>query len=155
LKVEEGEFRDYMANLPFGKKYLIARESLVSLESYKPIPVDKKIEDRTEQKKITNSPEAKVTPIELEEPKKEIRLEPVELRETPKLEAKYTPRRPEETKREILSEPGEVRETPKDEKGTTRHQYLQNLIKRLAEEHGYKATIEEPIPDGVMQFFLV
>jgi hypothetical protein len=155
LKVEEGEFRDYMANLPFGKKYLIARESLASLESYKPISIVEKFEIRTEQKKIAILPEAKVAPIELEEPKNEIRSGPVELRETPKSEAKYTPRRPEETKREILSEPGEVRETPKDEKGTTRHQYLQNLIKRLAEEHGYKATIEEPIPDGVMQFFLV
>ena len=34
------------------------------------------------------------------------------------------------------------------EERSSRHQYLQNLVKRLAEEKGYKATIEEPIPDG-------
>lgn len=30
----------------------------------------------------------------------------------------------------------------------TQHRYLQTLIKRMAESRGYKATIEEPTPDG-------
>ncbi|MEI8278279.1 MAG: TraM recognition domain-containing protein [Bacteroidota bacterium] len=30
----------------------------------------------------------------------------------------------------------------------SQHRYLQNLIKKMAESRGYKATIEEPTPDG-------
>ena len=36
-----------------------------------------------------------------------------------------------------------------EEKGKIQHQYLQNLIKRMAEEKGYKAVIEQPTPDGL------
>lgn len=31
---------------------------------------------------------------------------------------------------------------------TTQHRYLQTLIKRMAEERGFRATIEQPTPDG-------
>jgi len=35
-----------------------------------------------------------------------------------------------------------------DEKSLSQHRYLQSLIKRMAEERGYRAVIEEPTPDG-------
>lgn len=34
------------------------------------------------------------------------------------------------------------------QKEETEHRYLQNLIKKMAESRGYKATIEAPVPDG-------
>ncbi len=37
---------------------------------------------------------------------------------------------------------------PTEEKGERQHRYLQNLIKRIAEEKGFRAVIEEPTPDG-------
>lgn len=37
---------------------------------------------------------------------------------------------------------------PKAGRGGTQHTYLQGLVKRLAEEHGYRATIEEQILGG-------
>lgn len=33
-------------------------------------------------------------------------------------------------------------------RNTSQHRYLQNLIKRMAEERGYRAIIEQPTPDG-------
>lgn len=33
-------------------------------------------------------------------------------------------------------------------KGGYRHRYIQAFIKKMAEEHGYKAVIEQPLPDG-------
>jgi hypothetical protein len=37
---------------------------------------------------------------------------------------------------------------PADDREVTQHRYLQSLIKRIAEDKGYKATVEEPISDG-------
>ena len=37
---------------------------------------------------------------------------------------------------------------PEEKKQETQHRYLQTLIKRMAESRGYKASIEEPTPDG-------
>ncbi len=34
------------------------------------------------------------------------------------------------------------------EKESSQHRYLQTLVKRMAEERGYRATIEKPTPDG-------
>ena len=45
---------------------------------------------------------------------------------------------------EILKKPEESPE----KKEETQHRYLQTLIKKMAESRGYKASIEEPIPDG-------
>jgi hypothetical protein len=37
---------------------------------------------------------------------------------------------------------------PIEDKSLSQHRYLQTLIKRMAEDRGYRATIEEPTPDG-------
>ena len=40
---------------------------------------------------------------------------------------------------------------PSEGKGGRRHRYLQGLVKRMAEENGYRAVIEGPTPDGLGQ----
>jgi len=55
--------------------------------------------------------------------------------------------RPEvETK--VREEPPPPRKVPSEPKLQRQHRYLQSLIKRMAEERGYRAVIEEPTPDG-------
>lgn len=44
--------------------------------------------------------------------------------------------------------PGEDVPVPPLGRGGPEHQYLQDLVKRWAESHGYRATIEEEIPGG-------
>jgi hypothetical protein len=39
-------------------------------------------------------------------------------------------------------------EPPSAGKGGRQHRYLQQLVKQLAEDHGLKATVEAPLPDG-------
>ena len=52
-------------------------------------------------------------------------------------------------RREPSVPPTEAPDTvPSEPKGERKHRYLQNLIKRMAEENGYKAVIEEPTSDG-------
>jgi hypothetical protein len=58
---------------------------------------------------------------------------------------------PEVTARDSGKRPVELPEAPfleEVQKGRE-HRYLQALIKRLAEDRGYKAVIEEPTPDGL------
>ena len=43
--------------------------------------------------------------------------------------------------------PGETSE-PVEKKDTTRHRYLQTLVKKMAEARGYIATVEMPVPTG-------
>ncbi len=119
LEVEESKFREYMNQLPFGMKYLVGRESLVSLEADRKLFVAQEAESIREQKKVERPPEVK-----------------------PALRPTVEPRQ------EFVAKQPEKPAAPAEEKGATRHQYLQSLIKRMAEEKGYKATIEEPIPDG-------
>lgn len=38
---------------------------------------------------------------------------------------------------------------PVEDKSLSQHRYLQTLIKRLAEDRGFRAVIEEPTPDGL------
>ncbi len=119
IDVEERKFRDYMSQLPFGMKYLVSRESVAALEAEKRLLIPAKTERAREFRRDEVPPEIRKVAGPVEEPK-----------------------------REVLSKPVKKTEISVDEGGTTRHQYLQSLIKRMAEEKGYKATIEEPIPDG-------
>lgn len=56
-------------------------------------------------------------------------------------------------------EPAPVRVAPTAErelgKGGKKHRYLQNLVKGLAEQHGFRATIEAPIAGGQADVLLV
>jgi hypothetical protein len=122
LGMEEDEYQEYLKSLPLGKKYLVARECLVT-GAAKYIPPAK------EEVEVEAAKEEKPVEVPLPSPlekeiKKLVKREPV------------TP----------VSEAAEA--VPSEAKGERQHRYLQSLIKRMAEEKGYRAVIEEPTPDG-------
>lgn len=43
---------------------------------------------------------------------------------------------------------GELKIPDREKKQESQHRYLQALIKKIAEEKGFRATLEEPTPDG-------
>ncbi len=134
MDVGEDEFRNYIDKIPFGGNYLIERKILASLGEERRKQITSEIEQKREQKKFTKPPEVEHIPKPAEEPKQEPKYEPV---------------REKTGKKERVSDlPVETSPAQTEEKGTSRHQYLQSLIKRMAEEKGYKATVEESIPDG-------
>lgn len=83
-------------------------------------------------KKADTAPKPKVTPAKAEAPPNPQPISPIEPTATPK--PKERPKPPV-----VEADPG---------KGGQEHKYLQHLIKRLAEERGFRATIEENILDG-------
>ena len=130
VEVTEDEFRKYMNSLPFGRTYLVERKALVSFGEERRNFIKKETEVKREEKKYTKEPANIHPPKQEEEPRQE----------------------PPQTKLEKRNLPNEPPTAPNmaqaEEKGTSRHQYLQSLIKRMAEEKGYKATVEEAITDG-------
>ena len=120
LGMAEDKYSEFLKNLHLGKKYLVSRETLSSLSKEKADLIAKEVE------------------IKLE---KETRFKPV-LKEIESRKFKREPRF------EIPGKRFEVEEPKPEEKETTQHHYLQNLIKRFAEEKGYRAVIEQPTPDG-------
>jgi hypothetical protein len=122
LGMEENECQEYLKSLPFGKKYLVPRERLVTAAP-EHIPPTK------EQVEVEAAKEEKPAEVPLAEP----------------LERKIE----ELIKREPVAAVREVAEAaPSEAKSERQHRYLQSLIKRMAEEKGYRAVIEEPTPDG-------
>ena len=55
----------------------------------------------------------------------------------------------DDEKTEIAVSPEEPQKPAPSGRGGTQHQYLQRLIKRIGQEHGYKATLEEKILSGL------
>jgi hypothetical protein len=124
LGMEEDEYQEYLRSLPIGKRYLVPREELVAaVPRYVP-PAREKVEVKavTEEKpgEVASAPP-------LEEIEELIRKEPA----LPFKEARER-----------------AEAMPSEAKGERQHRYLQSLIKRVAEEKGYRAVIEEPTPDG-------
>lgn len=123
LGMEENEYPKFLENLPIGRKYLVSRETLVSVSKERNELIKKEIEKKQEKEK---------------------RFEPVQEESKPQ-----KPKR--EPKYEVVRRTLEFKETKEpefEEKERTQHQYLQNLIKKSAEEKGYRAVIEQPTPDG-------
>lgn len=118
LEVKEDSFREYMERLPFGMKYLVSRDSLARLEAERQILIPRE--------PIANRKPQEVA-VPLVASPAQSKLEPP---------------------REVITASAVTPHVPGEEKGATRHQYLQSLIKKMAEEKGYKATIEEQILDG-------
>ena len=121
----EDEFEKYMEDLPFGREYLRSRTDL-----------SKAAEDR--QGRIYE--ELRVREAER---RKSLEAIPTAV-ERPAAKSVPVRERPTEEERKTLLKSVESSE----EKSETQHRYLQNLIKRMAEEQGYKTTIEAPTPDG-------
>jgi hypothetical protein len=126
VDLKAAEFLEFQQNLPFGQKYLVAREELSALEE-------------TRQALI---PEA-------------VRARPVKERETKRREIKVAEKPAKEAvpeERVPIPPPVAVSEKAKvsllKPKTESQHRYLQTLIKKMAEEKGFKAVIEQPTPDG-------
>ena len=123
---EEEEYLAWFKTIPFGRKYLVEREKL-------------EIESRARE-------------VALEDKAKGYRIEPAYKRD--KLSPKPI------TKKEVflateraINEsavvlPAKTEVPPPKDKAISQHRYLQNLIKKIAADKGYKATIELPVFDG-------
>jgi hypothetical protein len=124
LGMNEEEYSQFLIAYPFGRNYLISRQELGAL----PYQRQRLIEERVREK-----------------PPKEKRL--VEVPPKPHLEKVERP-----VKKEVavaaIKEKAEVRSPESEEKGKSQHRYLQTLIRRMAEEKGFRAIIEQPTPDG-------
>lgn len=121
LGMGEDEYQKFVRTLPFGRKYLLPRGELKTLLPHR----DELLREEVEAAPVNEKEVVQVTP----KPALEVR-EPLEKELAIPLE-------------EIREELPELEEKP-----TRQHKYVQNLIKRMAQEKGYRATIEQPTPDG-------
>lgn len=115
----EAEYINLIKTIPFGRKYLVSREEL-----------NRKSISR--RRSLENAVREQVKPIETE---------------TPILTPKADSLPPKSVEPVIIKQP--IKEPQKTiDKQVTQHRYLQSLIKKIAEDKGYKATIEQPVLDG-------
>jgi hypothetical protein len=121
LEWEEDRYLEFLKGVPYGRAYLVSREELAaSTEQRQKLVKDLiKTKEREKEKVLTH-------PVE-----KTKKPEPFE-REKPLPQVVPQP--------EILSV---------QDRGPSQHRYFQALIKRIAEDKGYKATIEQPTPDSL------
>ncbi|MCL4552834.1 MAG: type IV secretion system DNA-binding domain-containing protein [Candidatus Marsarchaeota archaeon] len=176
LGMKEGEYAAHLKSLPFGKRYVVPRKELVAPPHQKDQPTEEEAGDKPAPKKkqgdaVTRSfwevgeePAAKaqevaVLPEDSRAPVKQDAqgvLPIVERRPpTPARASSAAPEKPARKTREraVPSTPvvsrAEISVPAPEPKATRQHRYLQVLIKRMAEESGYRAVVEEPTPDGL------
>ena len=77
-------------------------------------------------------------------PGREVKSEEITIKKRP--EEVVLPQVPEEEKAPLAF--AEIQTPETHEKGYSQHRYLQALIKRIAEEKGFRAKVEQPILDG-------
>ncbi|MDD5430674.1 MAG: type IV secretion system DNA-binding domain-containing protein [Candidatus Pacebacteria bacterium] len=118
LEMSEGEFQECIREAPIGRRYLVSRKELSAI---------------SEQRRENIWEKAAVF-------KGTLRAFPEERKEARKYKREVIPDYP----RQVIEMQGKESE----EKEQRQHKYIQNLIKRMAEEKGYKATIEQATPDG-------
>lgn len=154
LGMKEDAYYDYLETFPFGMKYLVPREKLARLAEQRQGLAQRQIEPPpTADKKraqATSAP-AREKP-KAEKPKEE---KPKTEKERPQEPKAESPKQEKQKEQPVAREPA-VRGTEKARpklprlggKGGPKHKYLQALIKRMAEESGYRAIIEQSTPDG-------
>lgn len=117
--MSEAEYVNLIKTIPFGKKYLVSREELDRAS----ISRRRSLEDAVREQ---------VRPVETEKPI---------------LTSKADLLPPKSVEPIVIKQP--IKEPQKIiDKQVTQHRYLQSLIKKIAEDKGYKATIEQPVLDG-------
>ncbi len=124
LGMHEDEFRSFLKSYPFGRKYLVSKEELAALSYQRQKIIKKKPEER-------ESREDKVIEIPTRAPLKKVERQ-----------------RSREPAIAIVKEKVQATVPDVQDKGRSQHRYLQTLIKRMAEEKGFRAVIEQPISDG-------
>jgi hypothetical protein len=121
LDRDEEEYQNWFRTIPFGRKYLIERDKLAEQIKERESKIIAKAEVQRKPPDKPKAPEPVVRPLT---PTAQ-RIEAPVIREIPK---------PDE-------------QAIKD-KTQSQHRYLQNLIKKIAEDKGYKAVIELPVLEG-------
>jgi len=124
LGMNEEKYAQFLRAYSFGRNYLMSRQEVAALSYQR----QRFIEERVKEK-----------------PLKEKRL--VEVPVKPPLE-KVERQAKKEPAVATLKEKVEVSLPEPDEKGKSQHRYLQTLIRRMAEERGFRAIIEQPTLDG-------
>jgi hypothetical protein len=130
LGMNEDDYLEYLKGLSLGKRYLVPRRELATTVPMLIPPVEKQVE--VEEVK------------ELEEVIKETLPEPAPVPSAPEKEIEEL--MAEEPVVPVTKEKVPVEVVPSEAKTERQHRYLQSLIKRMAEEKGYRAVIEASTP---------
>lgn len=115
----EAEYVNLIKTIPFGRKYLVSREELKKESGRRRHSLEDAVREQTRSIEKETLVLSQVI-----EPSPPVSIEPI-----------------------IIKEPAKELSKTKD-KQITQHRYLQSLIKRIAEDKGYKATIEHTVLDG-------
>ncbi|MGH8545615.1 MAG: type IV secretory system conjugative DNA transfer family protein, partial [Gammaproteobacteria bacterium] len=121
------------------------RESLMVLSREKYARPRQEVEDEVFKEEPTAEPPPRTEEKADEQQSKEAKLEPA-----PKEELFAETRK--DAKEETRAKPKSrawPKEPPPPGRGGQQHKYLQNLIKRMGEDKGYKATVEKEILGGI------
>ncbi|MCX6565113.1 MAG: type IV secretion system DNA-binding domain-containing protein [Candidatus Aminicenantes bacterium] len=121
----EEQFDRWFKGIPFGRKYLVERGKLEAECAAREAEIQR--EARPYQKETL------------------YRKERAPAKPVPKAEL---PAGGRVIDVEAVVVPPKVETPPAKDKAISQHRYLQNLIKKIAEDKGYKATIELPVLDG-------
>lgn len=122
----EDDYLAWFKTIPFGRKYLVEREKIDA--------------------------ECRAREVETEDKAKTYRGEPLYQRD--RVSAKPIPKKERllATEKAIVESavvlPHKTEVPPPKDRAISQHRYLQNLIKKIAEDKGYKSTIELPVFDG-------
>ena len=138
LGLDEDEYLEYLANLPIGRRYVAAREKLVA-------DIAKRFQD-------LEAPDREVLHEEAaeREPSRATDGEVIQRTTRPAVPTEIKPTRrqpPPEERVPVLPDENAKEEilafTPKS---SSQHRYLQTLIKRIAQERGFRVIVEEATP---------
>ncbi len=124
LGMEEDAYAQFLSLYPFGKNHLTRRTEIIALAYQRQHAPAKVVEDKSVRERKV----AEALPL----PVPEKSAMPVAQKPTlppPGVESGATL-------------PGT------EEKGKSKHRYLQTLIKRMAEEKGFRVVLEQPVADG-------
>jgi len=151
LRMTEEQYRVFLPTLPFGKKYLrsrheLAAEALTRQQAVTAAVTDKPLRQPVREDAVVTEllhpveAEPAIIPVEHQPTPAPIEMviKPVQVVVPPVKEQPAKTRSTTKSKQSPQSNPTQERE----------HRRLQHLIKRLTEQHGYRAIIEEPTVDG-------
>jgi hypothetical protein len=120
------QFEGWFKAIPFGRKYLVEREKLAAECTAREAELREKVR-----------PARKETAY---------RKESAPTKPIPRVEALPAGGKVIDVPAVVI--PPKAEAPPEKDKAISQHRYLQNLIKKIAEDKGYKATIEFPVLDG-------
>jgi hypothetical protein len=122
MEWDEDRYLEFLRGVPYGRSYLVSRDELsVSTRQRLELINDLIRTKEKEWRKEKAKTEAPEKPKKVEPIKREMPLPEV----IPQVEVQAV-----------------------QDKGPSQHRYFQVLIKRIAEDKGYKATLEQPTPGG-------